>query len=96
MTKRSPFRLPDGVMDENPLVRQNAIAFWTHEARPGGVSSRSERINPTLSANRQKGAQEASFHLFDGDGGFEATGVETEGRMAMNLMSQMTLLDHAD
>ena len=26
-----------GVMDENPLVRQNAVAFWTREARLEGV-----------------------------------------------------------
>jgi hypothetical protein len=37
-------------MDENPLVRQNASAFWTRTARPVKGKDRPEaiRINPTL------------------------------------------------
>ena len=89
-------RIGGGVMVENPLVRQNGIAFWTHEVRPGGVSSRSERISPTLSANRQNEAHEVSFYQLDADAGFAAIGVATGGRMTMNPMSRIPLLDHAD
>jgi hypothetical protein len=33
------------------LFDKIAQRFWTHAVRPGGVSPRSGRINPALSAN---------------------------------------------